>query len=465
MSHLKEIIISKKYFIIEFVCLFIFSMVIHCAVNNTDSWYDDALYWNLGKACGWNVKNLPHAFRGWLLPYFFSVCYQFGGLFNREYFGYQIFASFMFSFTFTFSFVNVARMLKFAASDKRLAVSGSICGGLFFIFFRGIFIYTLSDFYAFSFSLLSVILAYYILECQQKIYIKLAEAFLLGLSLYAAYNIRTIYLFLVIACCTVLTVWQLFQKKWKQIIVTLPACFAGMLICSIPQFIVNHNLLGIWSWKVITSGLVQAENLMLYQLQCGITFERYATFVGEPSQYGSPGMIFVNRVGERILEQSQITEITSYAQLIKLFIGYPLDFIGIYVRHFLNILYPIYPNQYIYDISSDKSLLLITFYTILFIAVVHFITSFKLKSSRWVWFILILVPCVCILPGAVEIRFFIALYFLICMYAVLGLKDVVMKVKEQKVKYLLTYLIGFFLYVAYIGMLLGTTGHGITTIN
>ncbi len=102
----------------------------------------------------------------------------------------------------------------------------------------------------------------------------------------------------------------------------------------------------------------------------------------------------------------------------------------------MNILYPVYPELYIYDIAKDKSLLLILSYTLLFVAMIYFVKSFLVKSSKWVWLILLLVLYMCILPGAVEVRFFIGLYFLIYMFAILGLQEFLMAFKEQKVKFL-----------------------------
>lgn len=121
--------------------------------------------------------------------------------------------------------------------------------------------------------------------------------------------------------------------------------------------------------------------------------------------------------------------------------------------------------RFVYDITKDKSLLLILYYTLLFVAVVYFVKSFIAKSSKWVWLILLLVPCVCILPGAVEVRFFIGFYFLIFMFAILGLQEFLTEFKGQKAKFLIMYFVGFLIYVAYAGMLLATTLHGTATIN
>lgn len=254
-------------------------------------------------------------------------------------------------------------------------------------------------------------------------------------------------------------VWKLYERKWLETIVTSMGCVFGIVLGAVPQMLLNHKLLGNYSWKVPTNGL------MLRQMEWGIIYERYGTFIGDPAQYGSVQMFYMDAVGRAILNKEQITGLTSYGQLLKLFLKYPLDFAGIYVRHFLNMLYPIYPNQYIQDIGRNKSFLLILFYTLLFIAVVYFVRSFRLKSKRWIWFCLMLLPCVCILPGAVEIRFFIAFHFLVYMYAVLGIRDVWNEVMKQKAKYCIGYFTGFLLYLAYAGAMLGTTADGIATIH
>lgn len=60
--------------------------------------------------------------------------------------------------------------MKFELSGKKWgeASAGAVCGMLFFAFFKGLFIYTLSDFYAFSVALLCIILLHNILEYEQK---------------------------------------------------------------------------------------------------------------------------------------------------------------------------------------------------------------------------------------------------------------------------------------------------------
>lgn len=450
---------NRRNYAIMFSLLFWGSFIVLNMINNIDCYFDSDVYWSLGRDCGWNVKNLGWGFRGWLLPYSFSMCYKFGMLFDNEFLGYRIFSSFTFSFMFTYIYKRISEILELEYLDKNISIYGGISGIIFWIFFRGLFIYTLSDVYALCFSFVSVIMLYDIIKNDEKLHVKAIKSCILGLFLYGTYNIRTIYLVFLIACCIVLTVWQLINKKYIQTVVTFACNFIGMAICSIPQYIVNYNLLGTRSWKVPTEGL------MLYQLQWGITADRYATYIGDSENYGTAGMFFVDKIGQAILEREQITELDSYGQLFKLVLRYPIDFIGIYMRHFLNMLYPIYPNQYIKDITRDKSLFLLLFFTVLFIAICNFVNAFKLKSSRWIWLGLILISCVCILPGAVEIRFFIALHFIIYMYAISGIKDFIIKWKNNKARYIIMYIIGLCIYFAYAGTMLSSTQAGMAIIN
>lgn len=455
---------SKKiYFVAAFAVLFCGSMIVHIIINNTECPFDAYIYWTLGQECGWNVKNIPDGFRGYVLPYIFSMCYKFGMMTGREFLGYWILSSFALAFTFTFSFYHIAKLLKFELSDKYVCVGGVICGVIFWIFFRGVLIYTLSDFYAFSISLFSIILLNFILQYKQKLYIKGLEAFGLGLCLYGTYNIRTIYVFLLLACLFLLVVWQLYKKRWIEMIITLTACLGGLGVCAVPQMLVNYNLQGIYSWKVPTEGL------MLEQLKWGVWMERYATYIGDLSEFEGPAMHFVDNIGMNIINSMEKADLwtgfSSYKEFIGLIFSHPLDFAGIYMRHLLNMLYPVYPDLYIQDIVKDKSILLILFYTILFIAISNFINSFRIKGGKWVWLCFILLSCICILPGAVEIRFFISMHFIIYMYAVLGIKDFWVRSIKCKVKFVVTYVLGILIYIAYAGAMLSTTMGGIAIIN
>ena len=236
---------KKKYVAIIFVFLFFISMIILLMINDTNWFYDAAQYRNLGIECGWDVKNMTSGFRGWIFPYVHSICYKVGGCLGNTYMGYWIFSSFPFAFVFGIEFACVARILGIKKEKEYLTyVWGGICGIIFYVFFRGLFIYGLSDFFAFSLALFDIIILYYVVTEKQKLYVKLFETFILGIVLYATYNIRTIYLFLMVMCIFVMTIWQLYGKKLKQSVVTLLSCFCGMFVCSVPQSVLNNHLIG-----------------------------------------------------------------------------------------------------------------------------------------------------------------------------------------------------------------------------
>ena len=89
----------------------------------------------------------------------------------------------------------------------------------------------------------------------------------------------------------------------------------------------------------------------------------------------------------------------------------------------------------------------------------------KERKLRIGWMVILLFPCLCILPGAVEIRFFIALHFVIYMLGVVGIKDFISEVKRHKAIYSALYFGGFILYISWCGYLLSSINEGITIIN
>ena len=70
----------------------------------------------------------------------------------------------------------------------------------------------------------------------------------------------------------------------------------------------NHKLFGVYVWKVPTG------DLMLFQLHCGISTGRYATYVGDMALYAARGMYFEDGSGQAILDGLQLAEFTSYGE-------------------------------------------------------------------------------------------------------------------------------------------------------
>ena len=129
-----------------FLALFLISFVMQMLIDNEEILYDASLYWEYGKALRLDIRNETLGFRGYFLLYFFSMCYQLGTLFGKEFSGYWILSSLIFALTFSVVFFMIAKILEFSEDDNYIIGAGGISGILFLLFFRGLFIYPLSDF-------------------------------------------------------------------------------------------------------------------------------------------------------------------------------------------------------------------------------------------------------------------------------------------------------------------------------
>lgn len=271
--------------------------------------------------------------------------------------------------------------------------------GLFVLFFYGLQIYTLSDFFAFFLCMLSV---YSIKKIVQG---KLLWAVLFGATIYGMYNVRTIYVF----SSVFLVGWLLYQMlKCKMELKTNLGMIAGVvtgcLSTMIPQIYMNYRNMG------VLSAAIPTNNLMLQQLKWGLTYQRYATYVGEDPGV-KPSLIFVDNVGLNILSGENLSTIWEYFHLI---LKYPFEMLSIYIRHFINMLFPVWPSVYIKNLNNNKVVLSIFAFSIFFVFVVAWLFNCIKRNTIWE-FVPALIPVACITPGAVENRFFLALYiFVFC---------------------------------------------------
>jgi len=464
---LKKIIKEKKYQIIGFILLFLFAFIWQLIIDNSTIYYDDATYWCLGKEFSWKSETLTWwGFRGWVFPAILSCCYRFGMHVGKEFLGYMIFSSLTFAFLFAIAVSLLIRLLGVKLEEKKQALVCIISGILFFIFFSGLFIYALSDVYAMTAYILALIVAAKLMDKQMtNIYVFGAISLLFGVLVYASYNIRTIYMFTdaILVICVIAILVK--SKEYIKTTVGIVCSAVGFYVTSLPQIKMNKGLLGTSSMFVPTDGL------MLQQIGWGINNMSYGTYVGDPSVYASAGMSYIDHIGEHILILEGIPTYTpgistfeSYGQFISIAFKHPLDFVGIYTRHLLNMLYPIYPNQYIKDIEKDKSFLIILGFSVMVLAYFG-VKKYIGNINKWYWIAMIILPCIFILPGAVEIRFFIPLYLIFCIFAPLGAKEFVTEFKKKKIQYIIGLLVLFCLYIAYGGMMLGSTKDGIALMN
>lgn len=314
---------------------------------------------------------------------------------------------------------------------------------LMYSFWSGLFLYFLTDAVALMFLSIGI----YFLFLDKKI------GYLLGgVFMYITYNTRTIYLFPIIVIILFLFIYKL-RAKDKSVFLATVFIFAGIILAAIPQVIVNKNNHGVISAKVYTAGNSgdYGNGLFSWQLAQGLKLAEYETYVGVRDKHSSGGVAFTDTTGERIWREEGIDSQTVIIKdIVKLFFKYPLDMVGIYVRHFINMLNPVWGEMYIKNLEKVKIHLTIINYIILYI-IVYWNIGVKEKSIKNIKELLtdsnkeklkiyitrctLLIPCIAILPGSVELRFFYPMYMLIYVYLIYniglsGIKKVWMSCKK-----------------------------------
>lgn len=364
-----------------------------------DYWRRGQLLWADGKFSFLNIDG----FRGYIYPLYLGICGRMGK------YGFVIinFLAVSAWFAYCMPKLHMCRLQEKGIFRKN--VECIACFILFMLFFRGLVIYPLSDLFAIMLCSFSVLL-----ECkiEENSGVKKAAAgFLLGITLYLAYNVRTIYLFAGIWLFAKLLIHLMASsQKLADKLNALAFTAIGTITASIPQIFMNYHMLGKISLAVPTQGL------MLKQISWGVRYQRYDTYVGNivgtDALHPRPQMYFVDPAGNALMQNMGIAEFANWGEFLKFAISHPLDLMGVYVRHMVNVLFPCWPNQYVFNLNNYKVIYALTAVLIFFLFGTALLNHFMNKTflKRYVG---LLVPAVFILAGAVEVRYFAALYLLV----------------------------------------------------
>lgn len=427
---------------INVICIitFIIFIVFNLWVNLKLFYHDSQLYWNLSNSFVSNGKfsfeNFPAeaTFRGYLYSYILHLFTKFDNLLNIPLIGLKIYNSLIGAMA-VYSIFLLMKNNNNTMSKNRMIIGSIFSSILLLYFFKDLILYPLTDISAMAMFFYAVYLIKENIdstksENNKAYYMRL---FISGILIYSAYNIRTIYMFPTI----LLIIYFFFTiKRYKQInkfdffktiMVNIIIITIGASIVAFPQSIINKKHNDTYSPKVMTEVLGDGEqNLFLMQLNWGITFSKYETYVGLDEQYSWPGVKFRDSTGEKIIElEGGYPE--SISEWFKLVLKYPLDFMGIYTRHLITYITPTYSETYITDLNINKSgiilINMIIFIIAGFSAFVNLKTREKDKNcdkkkslydNIWIW--ITLLPCLFIIPGAPEVRFFIPLHIMIYVY-------------------------------------------------
>lgn len=420
--------------------------------------YDCGIYQKYGQEIfqggTYNLRNLTSAFRGYIFPSLLGFAHFLDGKLGVGCVFLKIIFSILYGGFFAWSLPEL--MSYFFPSGTKTIYRKVAHLLLMSIFFWGLFIYPLTD-------LLGMILCIHSVLCvvdaasdfakekeNRKPGFRLVKFFCAGIFAYAAYNVRSIYLFseLVVILLTVF----ICRKKIFRCLVGILAICMGSFVCSIPQIFVNYHLTGELSFMLPTS------NLMFQQLVWGLQNQKYESYVGPV--YGSAGLYFKDTAGMELISlwQGMGKTLDSFKDYIKLAIHYPLDLCGIYARHAVNMLLLIYPEQYIYDLEKNRSGLIVLNYLVIYVSGAWaYKRADDLKSGQIpinVEKILAaaacLLPSLGILPGALEQRFSVMLYLFIFGFLIydVNYRTLLILIKKSKLKFGVSFILGFMLFLA-----------------
>lgn len=435
LDYLKKNKLHILIFAVCFTALFLTSRL----YPNARWTCDCADYWQRGeflKNSGFNLSSI-NGFRGYIYPAFLGFLNVICGKTAWYVINSLLITTFI-------SIIIPYIMLGKHDYTKMNALSDIMMVILFSVFFIAIIIYPLSDFFAAFCLSLSVFFLRKFIESKHYM-TKIIYALFMGSCAYWSYNTRTIYLFASITV-GILFVLMIFLdrqyslvSKFKYSFIGAASGIAGVIAAGIPQYILNKTDLGITSISVPTS------TLMLDQMFWGIKYQRYDTYMPNipDTVHAHATVFFEDPAGARLLEQSQLAAFSNWGDYFNFFVRHPIDIICIYVRHFINYIFPCWPEVYVKNLNSSKWLFGIIAITVLFIAIAAWVERSYKKYDILLYFIPIVMSAILIIPGAVEYRFSLPLYIFAFSQLCMNIKwnDFLTSVKKQKMKYIIVYAI------------------------
>lgn len=439
-----------------FLIIFCITFVWLCMRNVTEFIYDSWWYWTIGDSIvgdgTWDILRFPETFRGYFCPIIFLLMKQLGEfLLENPYLIFRIFTALMLSCVLTIILPYIFdKKIKSVKDCIRILLVYSVV----LLYWGDYLLYPLSDMIAFV--LLSggvALLKKMHMDITRNI-MKIVFGICAGICLYASYNTRAVYIYGVIGVLVIYIYMEIRDRKTNWI--SMLALLIGVFLCAAPQSAINHQYTGSYSPKVYTEQYNNYQTgLEMLQVYWGFTVPNYMSYAGSFDEYPDPWVYFNDEVGEEILKrEGVIPETLSVRELLRLFVKYPQDMVGIYTRHLVSLMTPMYLETYIHNMYISKGVILTLIILMWFVAGSYFLWSIKNKKINWILVATILaifIPCFLQLAGAPEVRFFMpihfVMYFYVLYYAEYGL------CKECIKKNALTLVVVFFvLYILWISV-------------
>ncbi|MFF2912154.1 hypothetical protein [Paenibacillus sp. NPDC057934] len=462
-------------FIFAFLVIWLYS--IHIDIQNFV--YDSSMYWESGSlfsnsgTFSWLTYDQP--LRGYILPFLSYLCMA-----TAKVFGVSALSIFKLASALFYSFflaVLIPSLYEKLTGSKLKLIQIFCFFVLVFYFWRGYFLYPLSDFVSLFFVLVTVYALISFFE-NRKFQIRIFCVLLAGIFLALSTLARPSYQIIILPMIIFVIVYSLLKKIQKRkIFLFVVAMTLGMSIGYSPQIYINQKNYGVLS-PFVQTDLVFKDNLFVNQLLWGLYMQKYESNTNLDS-YPSAGVYFYDQQGINLLDKEKIIDyqnkgfalqkeftMSSYVGLIM---KYPLDMITIYTRHIFNGLDLMHHSVYLTDVYKNRILFSFLNYTSWFVSLVAMIRIFcnrallKRKHFELVLIVMTILPSVLSIPGAIESRFFLPIFLLnyvILSYYLLSHQFTLQSVKIVSLKYAIPYVLFLLICFTWSSMTFGELSQG-----
>lgn len=460
--------------LISFVAVTVILLIYSAIVNVTEYTHDCLGYWKTadtmwtyGEGSIITLTNFPETFRGYFL-YFVVMLFKhaFGIVFGNGYWGWRFLSAISTSAAVTLAlpyFFDVEH------DKKRLFIGQAVLLVLILYFWGDLIQKPGSDWIAACFFIYAVaFLKKMFLE--EKKWLSCIYGLIVGACMYAAYNTRVVYMYAIIIALFCMLVYE--GKRKFTGIVAYVGIFLGMLIIAFPQMTINHKYTGEWSPFVNTDQAYNYQvDLESKQLYWGLYLPRYETYDGDYELYPEAGVHFEDKVGLELIEREGLdSDHISFKTILYLFVKYPGDVIGLYMRHMASVMVPMWYKNCIIDMYTSKLIRITLAIWIWIIAAVAFLENYKFEKKdimKYVLTISMIITSLMQCAGAIEIRFMIMCFMLLYYYitCMVDYKALWESLKGRRIKILLVGLVVYFLWLTVLGDILTMPVHKVLLIS
>lgn len=367
--------------------------------------HDSLYYWELGRSFiaghTFSFTNFSDGLRGYLFPFLlFVVQWQASLLGIDPKLLFSVYSALLFT---VISIHLVHRFIEWVFGWKANIAARLTLVLLLFYFWRGHFLYPLTDFPS-----LAALLAAIIFLVKGAAGGRWQWFILAGIFAGAAMNIRPIYQVSVIAILVFIP-FLLRGQGMKSITLSAAAFISGCVLILAPQVMINkvrHDTIS----PLVLAHYVGEDSIYEVQLFWGLKTQKYETNVGD--NYPWAGVVYAEPlVLDLPREASRERTLSNYLRIVS---RNPLEMSMMYFRHAFNGLDIFYPTPYVRNIFAGHSFLSLFNYIIWFVFFRYLLglRPIEVTSISWMGAAALILPVAAAVPTVIEVRFFLPVYLL-----------------------------------------------------